>query len=645
LNETAQHAGQNAQEGRPVADDRVLLICMPFGAIERPSLALGLLDAHCRRLGIECQTRYLSFDFARHIGVADYLWMCGEEVPYTAFAGEWMFSSALYGTEKANDQAYVDGVLRGTWRLNDGVIARLNHIRDSVASFLDACLADIRWSDYTFIGFTSVFQQNIASLALARRVRLAYPDVTIAFGGANWEAAMGLALQAQFPFVDLVFSGEADESFPAVLEARRRGEGVRGIDGVTTMHKAVDRPQIKAPRIDHMDALPTPDYTTYFEQLRASPALAVSSTLLIETARGCWWGEKAHCTFCGLNGATMAFRSKSPERVLDEFRGLRDKYGVRSFSVVDDILDMRYFGSVLPKLAEAHMGLDLFWEIKANLGRDQVRQLRDAGVRTVQPGIESLSDNVLKLMRKGTTGLRNIELLKWCREYGVAPYWNLLYGFPGETAADYEQTTAMIRAIWHLDPPTGWGPIRLDRFSPYHADPASFGMINVRPMAPFTHLYPFEKEVVMDIAYYFEFDYADGRSDAQFAKEAIELTRAWKDDKQRGALELRSERDGTLEIFDTRRPFTNAPRRAVLRGWKAAVYMECDRARTIGNLLELAEVRDSGVGENEVRTFLDRCVEHQLMVCCEPRFLSIAVHTPPRTEHSVMSRQAALQPA
>ena len=42
---------------------------------------------------------------------------------------------------------------------------------------------------------------------------------------------------------------------------------------------------------------------------------------------------------------------------------------------------MRYFATVLPQLAEARLDVDLFWEIKANLNRDHVRALRDAGVR------------------------------------------------------------------------------------------------------------------------------------------------------------------------------------------------------------------------------------------------------------------------
>ena len=104
---------------------------------------------------------------------------------------------------------------------------------------------------------------------------------------------------------------------------------------------------------------------------------------------------------------------------------------------VDNILDMRYFRDVLPQLRERQLGLTLFYETKANLTKEQVKLLRDAGVLAIQPGVESLSTHVLQLMRKGVTALQNIQLLKWCRQYGVTVAWNLLYGFPGETAADY----------------------------------------------------------------------------------------------------------------------------------------------------------------------------------------------------------------
>lgn len=615
---------------QPDCEERVLLVSMPFGALERPSLSLGLLQAHCSRLGVACETRYLSFAFAERVGIDDYLWLCSDDMPYTAFAGDWLFVEALYGARPYADAAYIDEVLRRTWQLGDDHLARLLRMRAHVEPFLEECMEVVAWDEHSFVGFTSVFQQNIASLALAARVKRAHPDVTIGFGGANWEDAMGVALQAQFDFVDLAFSGEADESFPAVLDARHHGTSLVGVRGVTARAGGVAASSRSAVRIRDLDGVPVPDFDPFFEQRRATSAAAVAPTLLLETARGCWWGERSHCTFCGLNGATMAFRSKTPERVLAEVRQLHTRYKVEAVSVVDDILDMRYFETVLPMLARAGLGLELFWEVKANLTHRHVHQLRQAGVVAIQPGIESLSDHVLKLMRKGTTAFRNIELMKWCREYGVQPYWNFLYGFPGETAADYEASVDLIEAVWHLDPPTGLGPIRLDRFSPYHADPAAFGMVNVRPMAPFTYLYPFNHRSLMDIAYYFDFDYADGRTDAAYAGEAIELVQAWMSDGARGALEMTREPDGVLHLLDTRRELARAPRRARLKGWKAAVYLACDRAQSLPKLTELTEVQRDRVDEQEIRAFLGRCVHHRLMVTNERSWLGVAVHTPAR---------------
>ena len=613
---------------------------MPFGALERPSLALGLLTAHCRRADVSCGTEYLNMLYAERVGVEEYLWLTST-VPYTAFAGDWLFAEALHGPRPEADAEYVDEVLVKTWRQTESDVSRLRRARAQVEPFLDDCLSAVAWEDQTLVGFTSIFQQNIASLALAARIKEEHPHLTIAFGGANWEEAMGVALLKQYPFVDLAFSGEADQSFPAVLAARAAGLPVDGIAGVTAAGSRRKRLPAAAVGVARLDDVPYPDFDAFFDQRSVGVASGVTPTLLVETARGCWWGERSHCTFCGLNGATMTFRSKSPDRVVEEFTHLRDRYGVRSFSVVDDILDMQYFKSVVPMLAEAELGLELFWEIKANLTARHVRELRDAGVIWVQPGVESLNDHVLDLMRKGTTAFKNIELLKWCKEYGVKPLWNFLYGFPGETAEDYAESIELIHSIWHLDAPTGYGPVRLDRFSPYHQDPEGFGMTNVRPMAPFTILYPFDVETVMEIAYYFEFDYADDRVGDTFAHDAVELVRTWMNEQWRGMLSMQARRDGSLFIEDTRQTIAATPRTALLRNWKAAVYLECDRAQTFRALAELPKVERARVSEDELQTFLERCVDNRLMVRSDRSWLAVAVHAPAREKAAVRrSRQA-----
>jgi ribosomal peptide maturation radical SAM protein 1 len=601
---------------------------MPFAALERPSLGLSLLKAQLARRGFPCDVRYLAFDFAGFVGLEDYLWIHGG-LPYTAFAGDWSFTRSLYGDRPAADAQYVEHVLLKTWGLDEAAVARIMRIRSYSEHFLDHCMRSIAWGNYKIVGFTSTFEQNVASLALARRIKEQRPDMTIVFGGANWEDEMGRALHRSFPFVDIVCSGEADRSFVELLERLVEGREPSDVHGIVYRREGATLATGPAELVGDLDALPIPDFDGFFQDRAASPVAAdVTPILLLETSRGCWWGAKHHCTFCGLNGGTMAFRSKSAERVIEEIRLLRSKHGVESLSVVDNILDMRYFQTLLPRIAEERLGMSLFYEVKANLSLAQVRQLARAGVRQVQPGLESLSDHVLDLMDKGTTALQNIQLLKWCREFGVKPEWNLLYGFPGEEPSDYLDMIPLIDAIPHLDPPAAYGPVRLDRFSPYHADPEAYDMVNIRPLNPYGYLYPFDRDTLMRIAYYFDYDYRDGRDPATYVGPVLERVRGWQGGGAKGGLWVVPDGGERITIVENRPGHSRETIR--LEGWRASLYLACDRAHNLHRLLETT--RRQGVADEEATDFLERCVEHRLMVNVKERYLAVAVHSPPRTD-------------
>src|SRR5690606_24641953 len=113
-------------------------------------------------------------------------------------------------------------------------------------------------------------------------------------------------------------------------------------------------------------ALPDPEYGDYFDELaQAAPRLDDLRVphLPFETSRGCWWGEVSHCTFCGLNGETMRFRSKGATRALDELERLVTRHRGHPVAVVDNIIDNRYFRDFVPMLAERRLGLSLFYEV------------------------------------------------------------------------------------------------------------------------------------------------------------------------------------------------------------------------------------------------------------------------------------------
>jgi ribosomal peptide maturation radical SAM protein 1 len=340
-------------------------------------------------------------------------------------------------------------------------------------------------------------------------------QTVLLMGGANCEGEMGVETLRSFPWVDCVVSGEADAMFPSLCrmllnQGRCVHAGVLPSGAISRTDLRSMLPDVSSngapptrPVIHDMDTVPIPDYDHYFETLKDSTlSNLVEPELLAESSRGCWWGEKSHCTFCGLNGTGMKYRSKSAKRVVAELSELSGRHGIRTIQFVDNILDMSYFNTVLPELAAAKERYAIFYETKANLKRKQVELLANAGVRCIQPGIESLDDNVLSLIGKGTSTLMNLQLLKWLNEFGIDAAWNMLSGIPGESDNWYAEMAEWLPAIFHLQPPTGVNRVRYDRFSPYHMRPQDFGLM-LEPSRAYAYVYDLPRESLMKLAYSF----------------------------------------------------------------------------------------------------------------------------------------------
>ena len=151
--------------------------------------------------------------------------------------------------------------------------------------------------------------------------------------------------------------------------------------------------------------------------------------------------------------------------------------------MTDNIMPHNYFKTLIPRLGNELPELQIFYEEKANLSLQDVLALKKAGVASVQPGIEALSSRLLKRMKKGVQARQNLMLLRYARAAGLQLYWNLLWGFPGDELAAYEETLAILPLLHHLQPPIGFGHISIDRFSPYFFQPEEFGIITFRPLA------------------------------------------------------------------------------------------------------------------------------------------------------------------
>jgi ribosomal peptide maturation radical SAM protein 1 len=533
----------------------VRFVVVPFLPEHQPSLGVSSLVAVLRAAGVRSDVRYLNVEHHREVGDSLYKFV-SQGLRSELLVGEMLFARALWGEEAP------------AW---DAFAARLETELDGASLELEAAPPRIEWEQHAprlralydeapqrvarwarellrdspaVLGFTSTFQQNLAALAVAREVRRLVPrqECAIVFGGANCEDEMGRGLVEAFPFVDHLVSGEAERVVLDLVQGVLPGGGA-----------ALPPRFVPGPAVPDMDALPHPAFDDYFESVRGG-ALEAESNLVAESARGCWWGAKSHCTFCGLNGNTMAFRSKSAPRFAAELRELRSRHERDTFFVTDNILDMGYFKTLLPELIASGDELQLFYETKANLSKEQVELLAAGRVFLIQPGIESLSTRILRLMGKGADRLQNLQLLKWCAELGVEVKWNFLYGFPDEPAEDYAEMAALLPSLVHLPVPNGVFRIRMDRFSPNWRDPAGHGLAGVAPYWTYGFAYaPLAPELRARIAYFFDFAYADGRDPETYVAELKSAAVDWASRHAAGAvLELRQGAQGPA-VADSRR--------------------------------------------------------------------------------------------
>jgi ribosomal peptide maturation radical SAM protein 1 len=557
----------------------IVIVSMPFQHADRPSIQLGLLKAIGEAHGFPVRTLHANLDFAVMIGL-DFYGLLAENRGRQV--GDWLFSVEAFGPAAPDPTGMFlkefDAELSYVDESVERARERLLAVRDRDVPVLLDALAD-ELAGARIVGFSSTYQQNVASFALARRLKQRYPDILTVFGGANFDGEMGPELVRSIDCIDFAVTGEADSAFPALLGALAAEADPSGIPGVVWRDgdRVVTAPPA-APR-STLDDLPTPDYTEYFDRAARLKLPTTHVTIPFESARGCWWGAKHHCTFCGLNGSTMSFRAKSPARVLDELDSQAARYRSFRFNAVDNILDPSYLKTLFPAIVEGRRDYQIFYEVKANLTRAQVKGLAEAGVRELQPGLESLSSNVLRLMDKGVRAAQNVNLLRWALHYGIGIGWNLLWGFPGETAEDYARQAAAIPLLAHLQPPTSADRVWLERFSPLFTQPARFPMKRREPEPSYRYVYPATVDLER-IAYFFEYDMETALDPSTYTalRDAVTRWRAAWETETPPRLVYRSA-PGFLQIYDGRHP--DGQGTYTFRDTVAAIYLACvDRPRT-----------------------------------------------------------------
>lgn len=554
----------------------VALVNMPFATADRPSIQCGLLAGALSRRGHVVEILDFNLELAAHLGAETYARLA--RMRSEAHIGDWLFSAAAFDTTGGEDvyRREIPEVDRTCERLGCTFDVLCELRRERIPAFLMQCLEDVDWGRFDAVGFTSTFEQQVAALALARRLKERFPAQIMIFGGANISGEMGLEFLRAFSWIDVVVLGEGDDVLPAVIGSLAEAGAEWPMPGTAVREASEIRVGSQAPIVD-LDELPDPEYGPYFERLarlgRAKVLGDAAPQLPFEASRGCWWGQKRPCGFCGLNGPNAKFRGKSPDRLKAELLRLSARHRHLDFEAVDRILDPAMIDRLLNSFADGPEDFAFFFEVKSSLDGFQLGRLSRAGVTEIQPGIESLSTRLLGLMHKGTTLLENVRCLGWASHHGMQVGWNILMGIPGEKAEDYEEQARIVPLLHHLPPPHDCGRIWLDRYSPFFLD-ASSPFHNRRPRAAYRHIYSGQNVDLKRIAYFWDYELEGAVPDERTAllRERVSRWQALWQGTTPPTMVARRGHDWLL-IDDQREP--GVRREHLLMGPEVDLYLAC----------------------------------------------------------------------
>ena len=629
---------RNPMQPSTISNTDVCFVSMPISDVSMPSMALSLMKSCLTRAGISSVIEYEHLQYAYRQGLELYHLVALARSDF--LVGEMVFARAAHGEKTLRPLSeYLRWmqevrIPQGGGTPSEVLTARTNWLgklpdwQVDAEAYIEEAAARVLARHPKIVAFASMFQQTNANIALARRLKKEKNPPIIVIGGANCMGDLGAALIEHIEAYDYVFIGEADEVFADVCgRILKDGEIPPEELPYGVMSRRSPRPKTTMHRVTkEVESLPIPDFDDYFNTYKKLFPKEKHKNMLVEGSRGCWWGRNKPCTFCGLNGPARNYREKTTERLADEIQTLSARYPEAKICVfTDSILSHTQMKELPAALKARNIKLQFFSEIKANITEDDVRSLSEAGFIQLQPGIESLQDDILKIMNKGCRAIRQIETLKSCRTYNMQVAWNLLCGFPDETEAQFAELAELLPKVMHLPSPNQLIHIVYQRYGEYTDHPEKYGL-NLQPAESYSFAYA-DEEFIRRSAYIFEpVDRSerrlcwDVRTKGESYRKVQQIVTDWVAHRWNLQRLDMYDNGAAIDIYDMRKIARHAV--YTLDGAKADLYRAARSVRQEDSLLAELSPR---YGEDELRAALDWLCGENLMVHIAHEYLALAV--------------------
>lgn len=616
----------------------VALVSMPWVSAWMPSIQLSILR-QCLPEAARCDTYELYLDYAALISNPLYRKLSEAG----GIVEEWVFAKDYFeGEGVPMPGGFLDEFPPLDIAERDIESRVVSTLAEVSRDYLAQLETEIDWGAYDVVAFSLSIYQTAASLALARRIKRRYPAVNIVFGGNSCVGPAGPAILKMSPYVDVIVRGEAELVFADLVEALHAGTNLSELANVVYREGSEIRTTAAGELHPFRRAIGYPNFDAFFERFAACRITNPERIWLpFESSRGCWWGEKSQCTFCGLH-EIMKYRARPAGEVIAELDYLADRYDVPRFFATDLIMPNEYYRDFLPELVRSGRGYQFFYELKANVKWKHVALLSAAGVKDAQPGLESLSSSVLRTMRKGQTGAQVVQFLKWGSEFGVEMQWNIIIGTPKEDPKENELAAEQVPTLYHIKPPR-LIHFELDRHSPIFVNPEDYGLSNLEPLYIYRFVFPMEDEILNDLVYRFEYDedvwngrppWLSGEGESyEYPKVYHDAVKLWEAAAARGATFTVELVDGLATITDTR--FSDSEEIRTLDDAQTTLYLYLDHVRNRTSAARDFVKLNPDIGErlggvSGVEALIVNWQTARWIFVDDNRIVTVAVWDPPR---------------
>lgn len=350
-------------------------------------------------------------------------------------------------------------------------IKKIKHIKLNI---VDRYVLEIIKTKPQYIGFSLQDQFDFLALAVRKRIK-ERTKIPIIVGGAfsafiNFEKMKEIFEEGYF---DYLVIGAGEYTLPSLISALENKKEPVGITNV--FYKQCN--QIKgndSEIIYDLDKLPYPDYSQFDLDLYLAP----KRILPLQTARGCSWRKCAFCAHHSIyHGKYMPVRY---EKLIKIIKHLQSSYDCSHFVFHDDELPSGRAKKISEAILENELkDVSIYSYARLTDGYNNSKllsSLRKAGFSTFAWGLESGDQRILDLMRKGIKTSTAGHILEKASKNGITNLCFVLFGFPGETKQEAEQTVEFLKKHADYIDDIMHGPFTLESLSPIGKNPTMWGL-------------------------------------------------------------------------------------------------------------------------------------------------------------------------